>query len=106
MEWINEERYPDPTAGEAMDRVMRRGREDLDETDDGGIRLLAEAVVVAAAKDYVQLLRGASRSAALRQEIRELEAFFTSSWFRRISGLDGKAVLRRIRKEAVRCDRP
>ena len=102
MAWINEEQYPDPTAGEAMDRVMRRGREDLDETDDGGIRLLAEAVAVAAAKDYVQLLRCASRSAALLREKKELEAFFASSWFRRISGVDGQAVLRRLRKEAVR----
>ena len=105
MSYFNEEHYPDPTAAEAMDRVISRGSGLLREADDEGVRRLAEAVVLSAAGDYARLVRCPYRSGAILREKRELEAFFASGWFRLISGLNGEDILLRIRKEVQRRDR-
>ena len=105
MNIFNAEHYPDPTAADAMEHVMRPDPGPLPPVSDDGILRLAEAVVVTAVKDYTDLLRCPWRSEALLREKRELEAFFLSGWFRRISGLNGAAILSKIRKEVLRGDR-
>ena len=104
MMYFNSEHYPDPTAAEAMERVMLPGRNGP-EADEEGVCRLAEAVVAEAVRDYADLVRSPWRSEALLKDKRELEAFFLGSWFRCISGLDGAAILRRIREEVLRSDR-
>lgn len=104
MSYFNLEHYPDPTAAEAMDNVIQ-GPDRPPEPVDEGVRRLAEAVILSAAEDYARLLRCPWRSEALLREKRELEAFFRSEWFRLISGMNGAAVLRGIRKEVLRRDR-
>lgn len=105
MSFFNGEHYPDPTAAEAVDRVMQNRSGPCGEEDREGIRRLADAVILGAVSDYARLLRCPYRSEALLREKRELEAFFTGGWFRLISGLDGAEVLRKIRKEVLRRDR-
>ena len=105
MSFFNGEHYPDPTAAEAVDRVMRDRSGSCGEADGEGIRRLADAVVLTAVSDYARLVRCPYRSEALLREKRELEAFFTGRWFRLSSGLDGVEVLRKIRKEVLRRDR-
>lgn len=98
--WYNEEHYPDPTAAEAMANVPCAGERPCREADDEGVMRLAEAVVVSAAREYLDLLRDPFRSGSVLARQKELEDFFTGSWFRRISGLDGRVILRKIREEA------
>ena len=97
--WFNEEHYPDPTAAEAIDRVMPHGGLFPVEEDCEGLARLVEAVTVTAVQDYMDMLRGTFRSDALLKEKRELEDFFVSDWFRFLTGMNGKTILRRIRKE-------
>ena len=105
MDFFNGEHYPDPTAAEAVDRVMRGRPGPGGEADGEGIRNLADAMVRMAVSDDARLVRCPYRSEALLREKRDLEAFFTGGWFRLISGLDGAEVLRKIRKEVLRRDR-
>ena len=63
---------------------------------------LANAVILQAIEDYRAAcvkLRGRPR---LREQLavkRSVERFFTSSWFRTLSSLDGQRLLEEIRKE-------
>ena len=97
--WFNHKHYPDPTACMAMENVICGSR---DRTDEEGLHLLAEAVIVTAARDYLDLLGCPYRSERLLREKRELEEFFLSSRFRRLSGLNGKIILQRLREEMKR----
>lgn len=97
-DWVNLEQYPDPTAGEAMDRVLYGGADPLP-ADDAGIRRLAKAVTLQAARDYAAALRLPAEKEKTARERAELEAFFRSGFFRRLSGMNGEFVIRRIREE-------
>ena len=99
MDWKNAEQYPDYTAGEAMLHVMHRRPEDLEQLDDEGCRLLAEAVIRLAAEDYADALRRLSFSGAAARQLAETEAFFRSEDFQRLSGVSGDFFLRRLRRE-------
>ena len=100
-DWLNEEQYPDPTAGEAMDRVILQDSGKGLADNEEGWRRLAEAIVIQAAKDYIAALRRPVFSAADLKERTEVEAFFRSDYCRRLSKLDGNRLIRIIRK-AVR----
>ena len=66
---------------------------------DSGCLSLIEAIVCQAAKDY---LHAAKRRNNRRSQTRMREAarFFRSAYFRRLTGTDGKQILKQIRKEA------
>ena len=98
MDWKNTEQYDDHTAAQAMLRVMAPPSREAEALDDEGCLLLVEALVRQAAEDYLLLMRrpGRYRHAERMQEI---ERFFLSNRFRRLTGMDGKAILRRIRRE-------
>ena len=64
---------------------------------DGFVRL-AHAIVVQAAKDW-QTASGHPKSKKAKEVMAECEEFFLSEWFTELSGLDGKAVLEKLKKE-------
>lgn len=68
--------------------------------DEGCIRLL-EAVVVRAAEDFMlgraYEIKHPGQASALRAEV---EGFFRSRWFHKLTGLHGGYVLRKLYKEA------
>ena len=110
MIYRNTEYYSDPTAGKAIENVMREeesGKERVwtwDRLDMENWADLGIAIVVRAAEEY----RRARRRLAHRQNpkgaeerIRELEEFFESAWFCKLTNTDGELILERLRKETV-----
>ena len=91
MIWKNGEQYADFTAGEAMFRVMGPVTDRSGSLDDGGCRLLVEAIIRQAVEDY-----------ARAEWAGEAEAFFRSEHFRVLTGLNGEAFLRLVWKEMGR----
>ena len=98
--WYNRERYPDPTAGEALTRVLCPEPASAAVLDERGVLALAEAVVARAAQDYYEFLRLPDPDESVLRERRELERFFLSGFFRRLTGLNGWALVCGVRKEA------
>lgn len=98
--WNNAESYPDPTAGEAITRVLCTEPASAGALDERGAVALAEAVVARAAQDYYELLRLPDPDETVLRERRDLERFFLSGFFRRLTGLNGWALLCGVRKEA------
>ena len=101
MIWYNEEQYPDTTAAEAMLRVMGRGPDVPEALDDDGCHLLIGAVLRLAVEDHYNALRRLPDPGAVRR-MKETAAFFSSEYFRLLTGLDGRKLLDLIRKEAER----
>lgn len=62
---------------------------------------LANAVILQAAEDYADACRRSRLRPTRQSEARRrsLEKFFTSRWFRTLSGTDGEALMKRIREE-------
>lgn len=98
--WYNRERYPDPTAGEALTRTLCPEPASAAVLDERGALALAEAVVARAAQDYYEILRLPDPDEAALLERRDLERFFLSGFFRRLTGLNGWALVCGVRKEA------
>ena len=98
MNWRNEEQYPDRTAAEAMIRVMGPAEDRSALLHDDGCRLLVQAIVRQAVEDHLHALWQSARFGPER--LTETEVFFRSGYFRCLTGLNGEAVLRLIRKEA------
>ena len=96
MDYYNAEHYMDRTAAEAMRNVMEEGRAPLNE--EGCLRL-AEALVKLAAEDYLRAWRCLPCRSA-RKRIGEIEEFFLSEHFTGLTGLDGRAILNIVRREA------
>ena len=113
MIFRNSEHYCDPTAGAAIANVMREGRplrgnstEPLDENFED----LANAIIIQQAEDYRKcrkILRarpGKKQASFFVQDeaikrLREIEVFFQSWWFSRLTTADGKMILERLKKE-------
>ena len=81
--------------------------------DDSYIRL-AHAIVVQAAKDYDTELAWFRQNPPLceedrqhqtylnhKSELQSLERFFRSGWFELLSGLDGEALMEKIREGGI-----
>ena len=69
--------------------------------DDSYIRL-AHAVVVQAAKDYDAELDWFRQTYLNhKSELQSLERFFRSGWFELLSGLDGEALMEKIREGGI-----
>ena len=96
MDYYNAEHYIDQTAAEAMRNVMNEGKTPLDE--EGCLRL-TEALVRLAVEDYLRARRCLPCRSA-RKRITEIEDFFLSEHFRDLTGLNGRAVLQLVRREA------
>ena len=63
---------------------------------------LANAVVTQAAKDYKYYHKRIEKNPAddyAKHEVRELEAFFSSKWMKRLISIDGAEILARIKGE-------
>ena len=63
---------------------------------------LANAVVTRAAKDYKYYHKRIEKNPKddyAKHEVRELEAFFSSKWMKRIINIDGAEILARIKGE-------
>ena len=63
---------------------------------------LANAVVAQAAKDYKYYHKRIEKSPAddyAKHDVRELEAFFSSKWMKRLINIDGAEILTRIKGE-------
>jgi len=98
--WLNREQYPDPTAGEAIVRVLHPEPDDSPVLNEEGCLRLARAIAVRAVQDYYELLRLPSPGDADLLELRSLERYFLSAFFRRSTGLNGASLLFLIRREA------
>ena len=62
---------------------------------------LANAIVIQAAKDYRKALRKYKRqpeNKAAKSEIREIERFFRSNWYKMLTDLDGEMLIARLRE--------
>ena len=79
----------------------KENHRDRPELNDTGCIRLIEAIVRRAAEDYLRARqRLPGRKAAAR--VRETTAFFRSDYFRRLTGVQGDILLRKIREEAKR----
>ena len=63
-----------------------------------GYTKLAHAVVIQAVKDWREAVKH-PRSEKAKAMKADCEEFFLSGWFVELSGLDGKALLEKLRKE-------
>lgn len=69
--------------------------------------MLAKAIVLQAAKDYRSALRRLKKAVDDRKAAatkRECERFFRSDWYRKLTSLDSKVLVQRL-KEAAAYDR-
>ncbi len=58
-----------------------------------GYQMLANAIVIQAAKDY-------RRQVKAGKVAKELERFFKSTWFKELTSIDPEYITRRIKEEA------
>ena len=64
------------------------------------VQELCLAIVIQAAKDYREALKGKSVGRQpYYKTIGEVERFFRSEWFKALSDLDGEVLLNRLREE-------
>ena len=77
----------------------RRNKYD-DSTIDACYESLCLAIIEQAVKDYKIALEAEKRCEDLNiiREVRELENFFRSEWFEQISNLDGRLLIKNVRK--------
>ena len=101
MDMYNAEHYEDLTAWEAMRRTAFPDCEEAEALDGDGSLLLVEAVIRSAFEDYACAARRPYSRAAAAQ-IRDIEQFFRSDYFRRLTGLRGEKLLQGFRKELKR----
>lgn len=68
---------------------------------DTGYEDLANAIVVQAVDDYRKLIRGKLivNTITHKVSIKECEKFFSSEWCEILTKVDGKTILKRLRKE-------
>ena len=67
-----------------------------------GCQRLVSAVVVTAAKDYkrsLKKLKEDPNSKAAKMQIKEIEDFFYSAWYRVLSDIDADTILDGLRRE-------
>ena len=80
-----------------MQKSIRKTAASLD-----SLYILANAIIVQAAKDYRQALRKQKKdpdNASALLCIEDVEQFFRSDWYRILTTVDGELLIREIRKE-------
>ena len=68
-----------------------------------GYERLANAIVIAAVKDYraaLKRLKKNPNSRYSRGEVESIECFFRSSWYRELTDLRGEYLIEKLREEA------
>ena len=63
---------------------------------------LANAIVLQAVKDYRDALKRLKKkpsNQAAMSDAMECERFFRSGWFEELTGMDGSAILRKLKQE-------
>ena len=120
MIFRNSEHYYDPTAGKAIENVMRetRGLSDRPleplrydslqtEPMQENLEDLAIAIIAAQAEDYRAYRKqlrenprmGDDKRLLIEVEILGIEMFFLSDWFCLLTKVDGAMILKRLKKE-------
>ena len=69
------------------------------EVDDSYYQDLANAIVERAVEDYRYVLSGYSKKENAPLKEKEIEKFFLGEWFSLLTNIDGKDLLKRIRRE-------
>ena len=115
MIFRNHEHYSDPTAGEAIRRVMLEqagmiGRSGelrmIREEEYGALRGfggLAEQIVLRAAEDYRAALKDLlenPRDFEARAAKAKIEHFFRKGWFRKVYQIEGDYMIRKLKEES------
>ena len=83
---------------------MRKRVKFRNKYDDGTIETCYEslclAIVEQSVRDYKKALEAEMKCEDLnaRRVIRELETFFKSDWFKQLSNLDGRLLIKNVRK--------
>ena len=133
MIFRNSEHYSDPTAGKAIANVMgesrdqgfgnqhsgkpysRRTNGESDRLDRENWEELGIAIIVTAAEEYrkcralLQPKSGRLRippqgQEIIRQKMWEIEVFFLSEWFCKLTTADGEMILERLKSEEAEDD--
>ena len=120
MIFRNSEHYYDPTAGKAIENVMRetRGLSDRPleplrydslqtEPMQENLEDLANAIIIQQAADYRAYRKqlrenprmGDDKRLLIEVEILGIEMFFLSDWFCLLTKVDGAMILKRLKKE-------
>lgn len=134
MIFRNSEHYSDPTAGKAIANVMGESRDqgfgnqhsektysgntngESDRLDRENWEELGIAIIVTAAEEYrkcralLQPKSGRLRippqgQEIIRQKMWEIEVFFLSEWFCKLTTADGEMILERLKSEEAEDDR-
>lgn len=69
------------------------------EVDDSFYQDLANAIVERAVEDYRCVLSGYSKKENAPLKEKEIEKFFLGEWFSLLTNIDGRDLLKRIRRE-------
>ncbi len=83
---------------------MRKRGKFRNKYDDGTIETCYEslclAIIETAVRDYKKALEAEMKCEDLnaRRATRELETFFKSDWFKQLSNLDGRLLIKNVRK--------
>lgn len=124
----NHEGYYDPTAGEAIEHIVHEERRQrrlaqsqadrqhthnsrkgqIPRMEKGGVDMtgaeqLSAAIILQAVKDYRTAMRRLKKHPehpAAQAMRREVEQFFLSEWFQKLSTADGAQILKQLQKEA------
>ena len=118
MIFRSSEHYYDPTAGKAIQNVMRESTEWREEgqqsTASAGelpgeknLEDLANAIIIQQAADYRAYRKqlrenprmGDDKRLLIEVEILGIEMFFLSDWFCLLTKVDGAMILKRLKKE-------
>ena len=67
---------------------------------DEAVEKLANAIIIQAVKDYRRVYRAFLKNPSEynKKEVERNEAFFHSSWYRTLTGLDGDLLLNKVRQ--------
>ena len=116
MIFRNSEHYYDPTAGQAIENVMRES-EGLGDSESSGLYQtepmqenwedLANAISIQQAEDYRAYRKQLRENPRMEEEKRLLieveilgiQMFFLSDWFCLLTKVDGGKILERLKKE-------
>ena len=61
--------------------------------------ILANAIIIQAAKDYRSALKAAEKPGNAKT-VKECERFFRSEWYRTLTAVDGEMIVMKLREEA------
>ena len=75
----------------------------MDESNYDPYEELANAVVIQACEDYKRVyvchLCGNGKGKRIQKQLKELEAFFRSDWYKTLTEVDGEYLMQRLQEE-------